>query len=351
MKIAVIGGGIAGTTAAIQLKRAGHTIDLYEKGNELLSGGPWCHLHKGGFLYPMLSINECKILYNHSCDFIDFFKESGCIEDRPTIIAYKTNSAFSVNSLLHKCKEILPETEYIIHHRNTPPETKYIETFLDLLDDHDSIMYPFVSVNEPGINMNLAKDYLKRELKNIDTIFMNTIAKPLHVINHWNINGITYDYIIYATGHHNDLDDECIIEQKSSWLIYFKDINYFPEIAIIGERGTSEGMIQIAPTAERNIYHVHAMTLDSTIITPFSDLSFYDRACNAIKHISKYIRVFDTAEPYLPMFGIQRIPGKAIDYRTSDVRFISKSSASIEIVKGISSITAANKLVSKITNI
>lgn len=64
MKIAVIGGGIFGCTAAIHLKREGHDVDLYEAKDSILRCASTCNqyrLHRG-YHYPRSpeTIAECR---------------------------------------------------------------------------------------------------------------------------------------------------------------------------------------------------------------------------------------------------------------------------------------------------
>ena len=80
--VAIVGGGIGGCMAAIKLitnripiSDADTSIQLFEKRDKLLSGLPFCHLHSGGFLYPMINIEECIELLNHSLEFATFFHD------------------------------------------------------------------------------------------------------------------------------------------------------------------------------------------------------------------------------------------------------------------------------------
>jgi len=64
VKVAVIGGGIFGCTAAIHLKREGHEVDLYETKNSILRCASTCNqyrLHRG-YHYPRSpeTIRECR---------------------------------------------------------------------------------------------------------------------------------------------------------------------------------------------------------------------------------------------------------------------------------------------------
>lgn len=49
--VAIIGGGIAGSTTAIRLAQSGIKSILFESSSSLVNGPPMCHLHAGGALY------------------------------------------------------------------------------------------------------------------------------------------------------------------------------------------------------------------------------------------------------------------------------------------------------------
>ncbi|MCV5990535.1 FAD-dependent oxidoreductase, partial [Escherichia coli] len=53
--IAVVGGGVAGATAAIHFAELGFKVSVIEKGVSLVNGPPICHLHAGGNLYREIS--------------------------------------------------------------------------------------------------------------------------------------------------------------------------------------------------------------------------------------------------------------------------------------------------------
>ena len=48
--IVVVGGGVAGATAALYLSRIGMRVTLFEKNDSLVSGPPFCHLHSYNFV-------------------------------------------------------------------------------------------------------------------------------------------------------------------------------------------------------------------------------------------------------------------------------------------------------------
>ncbi len=84
-RVAIIGGGVAGSTVALYLAKQGLSVSLFEKNNNLVSGPPICHLHAGGNLYRELSQQQCLDLLVQSIDFVKFFPAT--VNKRPTVIA------------------------------------------------------------------------------------------------------------------------------------------------------------------------------------------------------------------------------------------------------------------------
>ncbi|MEF1174570.1 FAD-dependent oxidoreductase, partial [Vibrio sinaloensis] len=83
--VAVIGGGIAGATAALHLSELGIKVTLIEKKPGLVYGPPICHLHAGGNLYREISTQQCLELLKQSVDTARLYPHT--INNRPTIIA------------------------------------------------------------------------------------------------------------------------------------------------------------------------------------------------------------------------------------------------------------------------
>ena len=204
-RIAIIGGGISGITSALKFaKDKNNVVHIFEKRSCILNGPPYCHLHAGGILYPEISLNDAQSLLEDSILFANRFPD--CLNYRPTIVAYKSESTYSPSKLLFKCKvnkisyqynKLHPfgkvENFYAIYNREDImyykqngklPESNdifrnfhdpYVEHFCKLLEDIDSIKYPFVSVCEPGINQEKVEKVLSDELKTYKNIelFLN----------------------------------------------------------------------------------------------------------------------------------------------------------------------------------
>jgi hypothetical protein len=306
-----------------------------------------------------------------------------------------------------------------LYNTNNNYHDLYVKKFCKLLNNIDDIQYPFVSVREPGISMEKISFNLKSKLKAINNIKIYTstrvdIVEKLE--NKWQIEfnntRIESDCLINAAGCNinelytlnvdtlpsqssslvkvhvsgqghvdgqssDDKNKEChYLELKSSWLIKNTkvDFEYMPEIAIIGERGTSNGMIQITPTENKNIFQLHCMTYDSTLFkdgcvtisnddkTPIylhfpkyiqdilkndciQDYQIDIRTQNAIRNISDFFPIFKTSLVYGdPLWGIQRIVGESKDTRTNDYIIIDNY-VEIQIIKAISSVWSVKNLV------
>ena len=306
-KIVVIGGGISGCVCSLKLSKFYNvTIDIYEQREDILKSLPYCHLHVAGALYPELTIKECKSLFYESLEFAKEFKQF--LNIRPTIIAYKSSSSYNPTQLiykLHLIREIYaeigtyiygPPTEFfriytkedILHYKTHGKldeydniHTRYIETFCSLLKNINDIKYPFISVMEPGINQELLEKSLTELIyssKNINIYKNTSVEKIEKKDDDWIINDDKrYDYLVNTMGYKSSdwfpVKETEYLEHKSSWLMdisreCFYDVNSIPEIAVIGERGTTDGMIQLTPIrVDKDItFQVHYMSYESTII-------------------------------------------------------------------------------------
>lgn len=399
--IYIIGGGISGCVTAIQLSKRSRSLNihLFEKQSDILTGPPFCHLHAGGMLYPMISFQESEQLLYDSLEFAGIFND--CLEKRPTIIAYKKNTQYNIGKLILKCKMMkycytnwsksnagkLPigsidnyfemyTREDLINFKNgvrsieNKVHDPYVEKFAHYLKNVDDIQYPFISVNEYGINLESVKCKIKSIIKNSDNIFLYTNTQ----ISLDNLVNNDQNIIINAAGYNTNSilnlpnNNDYFLELKSSWVIKNKiEIDpYFPEIAIIGERNTPNGMLQITPLAN-NCYQIHCMKDDITLFSNgcvFSDKisEFYKqfnniiqnnkfneqiiitRTSNAQREICKLFNGFDNSEIVMnPLWGIQRIPGNINSKRNWSV-LQKKNYIEIHLVKGISSISVAKQI-------
>ena len=106
-KIAVVGGGVAGATAALYLGRLGLDVTLFEKGDSLVSGPPFCHLHAGGNLYREIPDAQCLTLLRQSVDLLRFYPYA--VDFRPTVIAVPVTDPDDPEALYPRLEKLRAE--------------------------------------------------------------------------------------------------------------------------------------------------------------------------------------------------------------------------------------------------
>ncbi len=312
-KIAIIGGGVAGATAAIYLGQMGLNVTLLEKEPSLVNGPPFCHLHAGGNLYREISDEQCIKLLKQSIDFLRFYPF--VVDYRPTVIVLPTSDKSTPNSLLPRLRLLQSEYEKLIDHdlknRVLGESNEYYRLYereeLEELKqrptvdkpnntdewmipvaqniDLDKVQFPLIMVQEYGLNLfRLAAGatIALETLKNV-TMHRETTVKSLQKIeaNQWKIcytkksekQEEYFDYLINAAGFRTGKIDDLVkvpckkmVEFKaayvSQWEGYKKTL--FPEIIFHGERGTPQGMGQFTPYPE-GYFQLHGMTENITL--------------------------------------------------------------------------------------
>ena len=103
-KIAIIGGGVAGSTIALRFAELGIDTSLIEKGDSLVNGPPFCHLHAGGNLYREISDEQCLTLLEQSIDTVKVYPQS--VNKRPTVIALPKNDPGDPRDLLPRLEKL-----------------------------------------------------------------------------------------------------------------------------------------------------------------------------------------------------------------------------------------------------
>jgi len=312
-KIAIIGGGVAGSTAAIYLGQMGLDVTLFEKEPSLVSGPPFCHLHAGGNLYREISDKQCIKLLKQSIDFLRFYPF--VVDYRPTVIVLPTSDKSTPQNLLSRLKLLKSEYEKLIdrdlnnkvlgesneycrlYEREELEELKQRQTVdkpnssdewmipvaqnLDL----DKIQFPLIMVQEYGLNLFRLAGGVTIALEKLTNVTMHTktMVNSLQKSesNQWKIcytknskNQEEYfDYLINAAGFRTGKIDDLVkvpckkmVEFKaayvSQWDGYKKTL--FPEIIFHGERGTPQGMGQFTPYPG-GYFQLHGMTENITL--------------------------------------------------------------------------------------
>lgn len=308
-RIAIIGGGVAGTTTALYLAKLGLAVDLFEKNKDIISGPPMCHLHAGGNLYRELSHQNCIDLLTQSIAFMRFFPES--INRRPTVIAVPANDDGDPMSLLPRLQllkrtygELIAEdgnnqvlgraedyyysidkaTLLKLAQKPTIAKPQTVEEWLIPFAkncDLEQLQYPVFVVQEYGLSLFRVAATIELEVLNYPKL---NIHRGVTVSNIRRDDlGFTvelasgleqhYDYVINACGFRTgELDDKLdyprqrLVEFKAAYVTQWQidSQEKWPEVIFHGKRGTPRGMAQLTPYPG-GYYQLHGMTQDITL--------------------------------------------------------------------------------------
>jgi hypothetical protein len=307
VKIAIVGGGVAGVSTALWLGELGLDVTLFERENSLVSGPPFCHLHAGGNLYREISDEQCIKLLKQSIDFAKFYPF--VIDYRPTVIALPTYDKQKPSDLLDrlnllqsKYKELIEEDksnkilgesenyyqlyskEKILELKESSSSTlsssdRWMRTLSKELD-FDKVQFPLILVQEYGLNLFRLASGATLALKKLPNVNLklNSLVTDIKKQNdkfiiESNNTKDEFDYLINATGFRTGTIDDMLgvsckrmVEFKSAYITHWnsaKERN-FPEVIFHGERGTPQGMGQFTPYPS-GYFQLHGMTEDITL--------------------------------------------------------------------------------------
>ncbi|MCU4674142.1 FAD-binding oxidoreductase [Catenovulum sp. 2E275] len=339
-KIAVIGGGVAGSTIALRLAELGLDVTLFEQGPSLVNGPPICHLHAGGSFYREITDEQCLTLLNQSIDMMRVFPQA--VNVRPTVIAVPiadSGSPFDILPRLKKLqknyadlitvqpdKQVLGEpADYYctferseleaLAQKDLPEQITDNSDWLIPLAKHldlDSVKYPLILVQEYGLSgfrfsatVSLAAQQMPNcQVKlNSKLVALSEQAGSKHwqltIENQTNLTQevLSFDYLINACGFRTGLLDNMLkaprqrlVEFKAAYVAHWQHCQgHWPEVLFHGERGTPNGMAQLTPYPN-GYFQLHGMTQD---ITLFKDGLVSSNA--------------QTAQPELPSLYIDKI--------------------------------------------
>ncbi|ASP48738.1 FAD-dependent oxidoreductase [Cognaticolwellia beringensis] len=314
-KIAIIGGGVAGSTIALRFAELGIDTTLIEKGTSLVNGPPFCHLHAGGNLYREISEQQCLTLLEQSIDTAKVYPHS--VNYRPTIIALPKTDQGEVADFLPRLKKLSeryaelveedlsnkvlgdPEQYFLLFERNAlerlrqrelPTQAKSNEDWLVAFAqqiDLDKLKFPVLLVQEYGWSAfrlaaiaTLAIEKLPRCHLKLNSQVVN--IKQLHSNKKWRVtyndgqqgcqSEADFDYIINACGFKSgEIDDmlqakrQRMVEFKAAYVAHWPQCQgLWPEVVFYGERGTPNGMAQLTPYQD-GYFQLHGMTQDITL--------------------------------------------------------------------------------------
>jgi hypothetical protein len=312
-KIAIVGGGVAGSTAALYLGKLGLSVTLFEKEKSLISGPPFCHLHAGGNLYREISDEQCVKLLKQSIDFLRFYPY--VVDYRPTVIVLPVTDDGTPDALLPRLERLTSEYETLIRSdagnkvlgesqdyfklysrkeieslKKQPvvPKPKNTDEWMIPVAkniDFDKVQFPLILVQEYGLNLFRLASGITLQLESLQNVNLRreTIVSNIQesYTGGWDLTYITddqaytenFDYLINAAGFRSGkIDDligvECkrMVEFKAAYISRWESCcdTLWPEVIFHGERGTPQGMGQFTPYPD-GYFQLHGMTKEITL--------------------------------------------------------------------------------------
>ncbi len=311
-RVAIIGGGVAGATAAVHLGELGVNVLLLEKGPGLVNGPPICHLHAGGNLYREISEQQCTELLRQSIETIRLYPHT--LNKRPTVIAVPNTDSGTPKDIvprlekIQSCYQQLVESDSRNQILGEPSQyfSLYERDQLEFLSgksqpinpsttddwmipfakytDLDAIQYPVVVVQEYGwsvFRLAASAELTLNTMEHCQVLTHATLVNAVYDNNQWHltyldINGFEHtefaDYLINACGYETGKVDDMahfkrkrLVEFKAAYVTHWADCQHeWPEVIFHGERGTPRGMAQLTPYAD-GVFQLHGMTEDITL--------------------------------------------------------------------------------------
>jgi len=371
-KIAVIGGGVAGSSVALILGELGLDITLFEKKETLVDGPPICHLHAGGNLYREISDAQCLQLLKESIEFVKLYPFA--VDVRPTVIAVpksdkgEPSDLFSRLEILKKeyaslvksdtTNKVLgdPSEYYRVYDKETlkilqksdiKKEPKSFDAWMIPVAkgiDFEQVKFPLIMVQEYGLNIFKLASSVTLALSHISNVNLLTQTNVCNVTqkgNSWlleyekrgKMKEDSFDYLINAAGFRSgNIDDmlgfkrERFVEFKAAYVTKWKSEALWPEVIFYGERGTPQGMAQFTPYPD-GYFQLHGMTESITLFKdglvkssslsaqPKLDSKFLtkiERGWSKTKVASRTLQAIKHLAQYIPEFSDAKVASKPL---------------------------------------
>ncbi len=314
-KIAIIGGGIAGSTIALRFAELGLDTTLIEKGPSLVNGPPICHLHAGGNLYREICDEQCLTLLKQSIDTVKVYPHS--INVRPTVIALPKTDKGQPEDLLPRLEKLRARYSELVSQDSSnkvlgepadyfrfysrqeidaladkpmPDKAKQASDWLISFAKHvdlDNLKFPVLLVQEYGWSAFRMAAITSLAIERLSSCHLKTNRQVIAITQQqsdlgWQvstknqttsaINHQHFDYVINACGFKSgEIDDmvsakrQRMVEFKAAYVAHWPQCQgLWPEIVFYGERGTPQGMAQLTPYPN-GYFQLHGMTQDITL--------------------------------------------------------------------------------------
>lgn len=310
-RIAIIGGGIAGATAALCLGELGLDVTLIEKGPTLVNGPPICHLHAGGNLYREIPVAECLTLLRESIDLLRLYPYA--IDYRPTVVAVPQNDKGTPQDLIPRLKTLQAEYQRLIeldaNNQVLGAPEQYFELFTlaqvealksrEIVEKPSSLIewmipvahhvdltqlkFPIVMVQEYGVNLfrlAASAELALQKMPNCALFTNSKVDAVQSLTDSWQVDyqrdgkncSENFDFLINAAGFRSGLVDDMLgfgrqrlVEFKAAYVTQWPGCStIWPELIFFGDRGTPEGMAQFTPYPD-GYFQLHGMTESITL--------------------------------------------------------------------------------------
>ena len=309
-EIAIVGGGIAGVSAALALGSLGLKVTLVEREETLISGPPFCHLHAGGNLYREIDDAQCRTLLRQSIEFARLYPFG--VDRRPTVIAVPTDDPGDPADLLPRLEMLRreygrlvaedpalkllgePEEYFRIFHREEMERLRSREPAVRPSTaeewmipparhlDFDRVRWPLILVQEYGLNLFRIAAGSGMALERMENVTLHRSSRVTGIRREGEgfllecrgaFEGkLRADYLINAAGFRTgEIDDmlgiaaERMVEFKAAYTSHWKEReSLWPELIVHGERGTPRGMGQFTPYPAGYV-QLHGMTETITL--------------------------------------------------------------------------------------
>ena len=307
MKIAIVGGGVAGASVAIYLRSLGVDVTLFEKKQMLIAGPPACHLHAGGNLYPDIDDTQRLRLLRESIEFVRFYPQA--IEGRPTALAVPVHIPLDPKELEQRAfilaqaygdlvakdpkAKVLGDPEHYVlsfNHKQLQelqelPTPKVPQNHLEWMISFakevalTKLKYPVLLVQEYGINIFRLSAIAQLLLQDATIHYGTKVVDAKHEKGGFKLtyekNGKRYtqhfDFLINAMGFESGYLDNWLgykksrlVEFKAAYVASYRQEHLYPEMIFHGIRGTDRGMAQFTPYSG-GYYQLHGMRKDITL--------------------------------------------------------------------------------------
>lgn len=310
-RVAVIGGGVAGSLCALRLAEAGLSVSLLEKGPELVNGPPVCHLHAGGSLYRELSDEQCLALLEQSIYTARSFASS--MRYRPTLIAVPQRDPGNIEQLLPRFEKLKEHYRQLVKKDPLNEVIGRVDDYFQLVSqayakqlaklpvvaqpetaehwlinalrelDLSKLKFPLVLVQEYGVSLFRVAACVSLAAQNLDSLSVHLYCNvekidPLeagwrvHYHQKGDSKNLDVDYLVNAAGYRSGTIDDLLgvesarmVEFKAAYLAeWSQQLCPWPEVVIHGLRGTKHGMAQLTPYGQ-GVFQLHGMAPGITL--------------------------------------------------------------------------------------